>query len=199
MTALSALKSAGVVDCPFCSAECGAQLSYCPTCGRVLPGGIKPRVLDWKRITAPFKDMARNTDFGPNMRAILRVASFDRLMTVDFKRAVILGRQPDDPSAQALNLSSYGAYDLGVSRQHCMLRRDENRLIVTDLGSANGTRLDGRRLEPHTNYVVAHGVQLHLSGLRMTICFARDDDATLPGVECEFNTLILNDDDTMPD
>jgi pSer/pThr/pTyr-binding forkhead associated (FHA) protein len=37
-----------------------------------------------------------------------------------------------------------------VSRQHCQLQRRGLVVEITDLGSANGTFLDGKRIPPHT-------------------------------------------------
>jgi len=34
-----------------------------------------------------------------------------------------------------------------VSRRHCCLLRDGDELVVRDLGSSNGTRINGRRVE----------------------------------------------------
>ena len=35
----------------------------------------------------------------------------------------------------------------GVSAQHCRLTETANAVVLEDLGSTNGTRLDGRRIE----------------------------------------------------
>jgi hypothetical protein len=37
--------------------------------------------------------------------------------------------------------------DPGVSRRHASLRRDDDRVVLTDLGSTNGTHVNGRRID----------------------------------------------------
>jgi hypothetical protein len=44
-----------------------------------------------------------------------------------------------------IDLTAYGAEELGVSREHAMLRPEEDSLLLFDLGSANGTYCNGIR------------------------------------------------------
>lgn len=44
-----------------------------------------------------------------------------------------------------------------VSGRHCHLSRGPQGLLATDLGSSNGTFVDGVRLEPHRPWPVALG------------------------------------------
>jgi pilus assembly protein CpaF len=58
---------------------------------------------------------------------------------IPLKKAVVrLGKHPDNdiPLEQ-----------VGISRQHCEIRRQDGRWLVHDLGSRNGTFLDGERIE----------------------------------------------------
>jgi predicted component of type VI protein secretion system len=54
-----------------------------------------------------------------------------------------------------------------ISRKHCVLRVREGRLFVEDLGSRNGTFVDGRRLAEETE--VQHGCQLRLGRLEFEV------------------------------
>jgi len=68
------------------------------------------------------------------------------------KSEIVLGRR--DPATGALpdvDLAPYAGYRMGVSRRHSQFRRnDDGHLEVIDLGSSNGTFLNGVRLAPHT-------------------------------------------------
>lgn len=93
---------------------------------------------------------------------------------IDFqdKPTVILGRF-DNPlsSVEQIDLSDYGAVERGVSRKHCQLRFEDGQLMVTDLGSSNGTFLSGARLEPHESYTLRKGEELLLGRLPIQIIF----------------------------
>ena len=56
-------------------------------------------------------------------------------------------------------------YNLLVSKQHCRIAWTEEGLQVEDLGSKNGTALNGQRLNPHEPAAVSPGA-------RMTTCRA---------------------------
>lgn len=68
-----------------------------------------------------------------------------------------------------IDLSPFGAHEKGVSRHHIAIRRDGFRLYVSDLGSTNGTLLNGQRLKPDTDYQLHPDDELFLSYLKITI------------------------------
>jgi hypothetical protein len=61
------------------------------------------------------------------------------------------------PVVPDLDLSPYQAYAAGVSRLHALLKRDGKRVVIMDLGSANGTYVNGKRLTPQTERLLNHG------------------------------------------
>lgn len=70
--------------------------------------------------------------------------------------------------------------DPGVSRRHASLTRTEGGWFVEDLGSANGTRLNGRRLS--TAERLKSGDVLNIG----TVVVAFEDDAAAPMPEVQF-------------
>ncbi|MEM9693829.1 MAG: FHA domain-containing protein, partial [Myxococcota bacterium] len=82
------------------------------------------------------------------------VARSVRLLEED----VVLGRQPKP--GIAIDHST-------VSRRHIALRfdRKQDRFTVEDLGSRNGSRLNGQRLRPETPAVLQDGAVLRIGGL----------------------------------
>jgi pSer/pThr/pTyr-binding forkhead associated (FHA) protein len=70
-----------------------------------------------------------------------------------------------------VDLTEDMALDYGVSREHaCIFRRDEH-VLVEDLGSTNGTLLNGDRLAPFLPHHVEDGDQLQLGKLLVEIRF----------------------------
>lgn len=66
-----------------------------------------------------------------------------QVLGLDLHGDLILGRGASRPGRIILDLDPYGAHDLGVSREHLMLRPTRTRLFVLDQGSTNGTTVDG--------------------------------------------------------
>lgn len=82
---------------------------------------------------------------------------------------IVVGRIGPDGTKPDIDLSSYGAEDQGVSRQHLALSVESSQLIVTDLSSGNGTILNGAKLESNKGYPVNHGDILTLGKLEAQI------------------------------
>lgn len=64
-------------------------------------------------------------------------------MGLDLYGDVILGRGKSKPGQITVNLEAYDALELGVSRQHVMLRPTARHLFAIDQGSTNGTIVNG--------------------------------------------------------
>ena len=79
---------------------------------------------------------------------------------------ITLGRSsPENPLKPDIDLSSYNAEELGVSRIHASLRRAENTVQITDLSSRNFTYLNGQRVYPRESRVLRHGDEVRLGRL----------------------------------
>jgi len=66
-----------------------------------------------------------------------------KVLGLDLYGDVVLGRGPSRPGRIILDLDDYGAHELGVSREHLMLRPTRTRLFAIDQGSTNGTTING--------------------------------------------------------
>jgi hypothetical protein len=91
---------------------------------------------------------------------------------VDITRPVLLGRPSKDGSIHPqVDLTPYGGYDKGISRRHAVIRRSESGLIVEDLGSANGSSLNGESLLPYIAAPLKPNDRLKLGKLDLLLYF----------------------------
>lgn len=65
------------------------------------------------------------------------------ILGVDLYGDIVLGRGESRPGRIILDLDPYGASQMGVSREHAMLRPTASKLYVIDQGSTNGTTING--------------------------------------------------------
>ena len=83
---------------------------------------------------------------------------------------LVIGRlDPDTGQRPEIDLTSYGAYENGVSRRHASIIRWYQGLFLTDEGSPNGTYLNERRLLPHLPYLLKFGDSIRIGRLVLEI------------------------------
>jgi hypothetical protein len=77
------------------------------------------------------------------------------------------------PILPDVDLTPFRAYESGVSRLHISIKLSQQGLLITDLGSVNGTRLNGQKLPPNKPHLVNHGDILTLGKLKLQILIRR--------------------------
>lgn len=102
-------------------------------------------------------------------RVALRVIHHPEEIPLQGKTEFTLGRVNEgQPIIPDIDLSAYNAYDNGVSRLHATIHI-EPQVTVTDLGSINGTRINGNKTQPHTPAVLHDGDTLALGRLKLRV------------------------------
>jgi hypothetical protein len=81
-----------------------------------------------------------------------------------------LGRVAEgQPILPDIDLSPYEAYSQGVSRLHASLKMNNQRVFITDLGSSNGTRVNGQKIMANTDYPLNHGDVISLGKFKIQV------------------------------
>jgi hypothetical protein len=135
--------------CPLCHQTMRVDVIQCPHCGTEFIAPADPAV----------NQTTLNFQIGETELAI------------PVETTITLGRGTDRMAdgAPHIDLTDYAARDKGVSRHHVKITRRNNRLWVSDLGSTNGTLLNGRPLPPDTERPLSNGDELYLSYLKLVI------------------------------
>lgn len=106
----------------------------------------------------------------------MRVVGTASTIQARVRDAMIIGRRSDSTNGGAnvpdVDLSEHNAFTNGVSRSHAMLVVKDQKLMLKDLGSTNGTRLNETICEPGKEYRLRHGDELMLGRLRLQVSFA---------------------------
>jgi hypothetical protein len=102
--------------------------------------------------------------------ASLHLLDSGQILPLGDRTEFTLGRVSEaQPIMPDIDLTPYQAYANGVSRLHAVLKREGKRVFVMDLGSSNGTYLNGKRLAPNVDQTVNHGDMLALGKLKIQI------------------------------
>jgi pSer/pThr/pTyr-binding forkhead associated (FHA) protein len=93
-------------------------------------------------------------------------------VTMKVKERMVIGRaDPDARNPLDLDLSGYGGLQSGVSRLHAVITYQDEALYVEDLGSTNGTRINGFRLTPNRAYRLRSGDELEFGRVSVVLRF----------------------------
>lgn len=106
--------------------------------------------------------------------ALLRfeIAGSSDTITVPPKAESIIGRRdPISNNAPEVDLTSFAAYRMGISRRHAALRVSDHIVELLDLGSSNGTFVNGQRLTPHQPHPLRSGDEIGLGRMSLRIHF----------------------------
>jgi hypothetical protein len=149
----------------FC-AECGAQLvgkDYLTT------QNITTQQFERVSDRIPKNDSYQPFD-GSDAWGSLHLLDTGQVLPLSVRNEFTMGRISEgQPIMPDIDLSPYQAYAAGVSRLHAVIKRDGSRIIFIDLGSANGTYINGKRLTANTEQTLNHGDIIALGKLKMQI------------------------------
>jgi pSer/pThr/pTyr-binding forkhead associated (FHA) protein len=142
-----------LVGALFCSA-CGTQLTYqsrSPTETVQYPeSGSGPESSAETRAIGSSPDA--------KARVSLKIIHSDQNIPLesgtDYTIGRISGTQPILPD---IDLTPYHAYEEGVSRLHATIRVSNENISVFDLGSANGTLINGSKIPPYEPHLLKNG------------------------------------------
>lgn len=101
-----------------------------------------------------------------------RVVGTPDVLRAPLRQTQILGRTDEDRKIfPTIDLAPHKAQDKGVSRLHAKLTARDNRIIVEDIGSSNGTYVNGHRLVRGIPSRVRNGDTLRLGNLVLQLHF----------------------------
>lgn len=102
-----------------------------------------------------------------------RIVGTASTIQIRVSEVMTIGRgDPDRGISPDVDLGPHGGHVKGVSRNHAVITTKDNSITVTDVGSANGTRLNGFKLKANTPSLLRHGDELSFGQLTVQVLFA---------------------------
>jgi len=131
--------------CVSCLEPSARGARFCEACGRELAAGIRLRTR-WELVISSDEAFFQRSEGATGCP----VGFADRVIRLD-DRPVRIGRRTSSPGRTDDHCSQLSLDDSGVSRAHALLEPADAGWSVTDLGSTNGTYLNGahERLVPN--------------------------------------------------
>lgn len=138
--------------------------------------GMHPPTESDTNVIAAAVKSAGSDVFSETMMLRLEIEGYPTPILIYPKAETTLGRR--DPSTGTMpdvDLTTYAGYRLGVSRKHAVIQLKQKRIEIYDLGSSNGTHINGVRLDPHKPAVIRDGDEIILGKMVMRALFQNSD------------------------
>lgn len=148
-----------IVVCKNCGKTQEQEDVFCAQCGaklvedeglRTMP--VNPNVGGITTTRLQASGALTNPPIG-HARLSLHIIRSGQILPLNGPGEYIVGRVSEGQSILPdVDLEPFAAYESGVSRLHARIKIDETNMSIMDLGSANGTRLNNQKLDPHHEY-----------------------------------------------
>jgi pSer/pThr/pTyr-binding forkhead associated (FHA) protein len=165
-----------MIKCPFCQTTHVANTLFCSECGTYLleddRRGTDPLgtgEIGWVGTEEEGSEHLTQQGSGP-LGVRLHIGESGRQVEASLTKAIHLGRL--DPASDVfpeIDLSEDGGLEKGVSRRHARILKREGTVVVEDLGSINGTFINGKRLAPYLPEALHDGDQLQLGKMLIEV------------------------------
>jgi pSer/pThr/pTyr-binding forkhead associated (FHA) protein len=170
-----------VIKCPVCRITYVENTLFCSECGLYL---LESEELGTDPLEAAHVKWLGASDGTPprgqgelnagTLTVRLRISQGDqaRELEIPLSKPIRLGRiDPPQDIFPEVDLTESLAMEYGVSREHACIFRRGDIIVVEDLGSTNGTLLNGERLAPFLPQILEDGDQLQLGKLLIDVNF----------------------------
>jgi hypothetical protein len=165
------------VTCPKCGHENSYGALMCSSCYTLLNSVAPVRTISISKQEAANlirtgHRQARHTEHEGRLSShsiALYISDSNEPAILNVIKEMVLGRIVPGDLNPRFDLSPYRGQELGISRQHAILKRVDRGLVIEDMGSSNGSWLNNNFLKPYTPAFIRNGDRLRLSQLDIEI------------------------------
>lgn len=167
-----------MITCPFCQATHVANTIFCSECGHYLlkVDNQRTEIVEVGKI-----DIASDTQMShqkpasssmPTQPVILQfmVIQQQRVIETILEHEILIGRTDANSTPfPTVDLSTAGLMAKSVSRRHARVIKRDSEIVLEDLGSINGTFINGEKLTPFLPVTLNTGDKLHFGKISLEV------------------------------
>ena len=156
-----------MISCNTCRRTLVTGSLYCTECGASL-------IIMINNQDQPVKPDSKNENevYSPNNQPALKsvvslhIVDFGQIISLTGRQEFTLGRVSGSQSVLPdIDLAPYDAFEKGTSRLHASIKLDGQFVSIIDLGSVNGTYLNGKPIPVHQPQSLSNGDMISLGEL----------------------------------
>lgn len=166
-----------MIKCPVCQAEHPENTLFCDECGSYLQGGDQKETDPLAAAEVTWMEREETIEVSEEevvspVSLKLSISDSGRDVELPLTKEVNIGRlDPASASFPDIDLTSDGGLEKGVSRRHAKITRRGSEVFIEDLGSINGTLLNGKKLTPYLPQALKNNDELQLGNLVLRVSF----------------------------
>ena len=150
-----------MITCPTCQHPEVEGALFCSECGAQLVSiqnlSTRNFQIDEEMPNVGSSKAINSVEFSSSDKISLQILDGGQFISLAERKEFTVGRVSDGQSVMPdIDLTPYSAYENGVSRLHAVIKKSNNNISLMDLGSSNGTYLNGTRLTPERDYALQH-------------------------------------------
>jgi len=164
--------------CPSCKLRNRADAIVCEHCGKPFKSGSNkyPTNRDVEWATKYLKEnpegkIEKVSKEAPAEGIAIYILDQAHPIEIRLEDEFIIGRLTEETEEKVVDLTPYNAFDLGVSKQHLMIRRAGKGYNAIDLFSTNGTWVNEENLVPQRPFTLQSDSQIRLGKMRILVVF----------------------------
>jgi pSer/pThr/pTyr-binding forkhead associated (FHA) protein len=160
--------------CPVCKFKNEPGAIVCAHCGKLLEGMVDPVATTSRLEEAKLIGGIDKNPFDVALTPLTGMGIYlenTAPVTVIEAKEFMLGRKVEGGSGIVVDLVPFGAFQLGVSRQHALMRETKEGYEIVDLNSTNGTWVDKHQLIPNSPHPVRSGALIQLGRMRLLVIY----------------------------
>lgn len=168
------------IFCPSCHLRNEKDAKYCSFCGASLDPFIRTALTTQSIDTKTEQhrtilDASHMEKVPVGALGLFVLDETEPIIISHGSKGLIIGRSYGDSEDTLVDLSTYGAQQLGVSRRHASISFMDNGFVIKDLGSTNGTWVNNKRLISNEICRLQNNDIINLAWLYMTVCIHPTD------------------------
>ncbi len=163
-----------MIICPNCHHEELDGEIFCSNCGTQLVGQERQQTQAIR--PSDLSEESRRSEIPPTQQPkigsvlALHILDAGQILPLTDRKELTIGRVSEGQTILPdIDLTAYKAYEKGVSRLHITIKKTDQGFFVSDLGSVNGTQLNGKKLMAGQLIQLANGDILSLGKLKIQV------------------------------
>ncbi len=163
-----------MIVCPNCKHQEADGAIFCSECGMQL---IQYSPGETQRFNTATSELGGPPLLDPSVESpawiSLHLLDSGQILPISDRVEFTMGRTSENqPIMPDIDLAPFKAFDNGVSRLHAVIRNISGKIIIMDLGSSNGTYINGTRIVPNIEQPLRHGDIVALGKLKMQVALS---------------------------